>query len=1075
MNDDHSTQWVPIPPIPDHQLIRKIGKGGFGEVWLARVNATGRFRAVKIVHRRGFQNDLPYEMEFSGLNKFDEVSREHVGFVDILHICRNDHAKYFACVMELADDLETGSQIDPAYYEPKTLDSELRKRKRLTPAECIKCGLALAEALAELHRRSLVHRDIKPSNIVFVRGAPKLADVGLVTEIQATATLAPGTEHYMDFDTHGTARGDLYALGKVLYVMATGCGPDQWPDIPMDVQTMDGFEEFQELERIFYKACHPNLSQRYASAEEIQAELLLLRAGHSSRRLAKLEAWAADLKRYGVIGLILALLAGFTAYQATQHQKQQAELRQRKIGSFVAYGTRAMDENDLPGSLPWFAKALEEDHPRNEQTHRLRFGAVLQQSPRIVQMWFNEREISPAAFANQENQVLTPLENGQWGICDLATGKPLARFGTGSTTESASLTSDSRLAVTSDYHTNNQTVRLWDVKSGRERSSLAHEADVCGAVISSDGQWVAACAETNVVLWNVPTGGRRVLTGHTAKIVHVAFSHSGRYLVSSGLDTNAILWEVTDARLMRAFTNHQSGVFGAAFSPDETQVASASFDRSTRVWERDTGRELLPPLWHGDGIQTVEFSPDGLRLVTAGLDFAVRVWDARTGQLLHLLRHNAKPVHAAFSPQGRHIVTGCYDGVVRVWDLQPRLTTPVPQFVSYSRGGSRFLRRTIQGIGVYDTTTNLISSITSTGPQSHDARFNDDGKKLFTLSKPIVADGTTNCLAVLWDSATATTSGSAVALPMSFSNDVILSPNGRYVAAFAKEDTGGVWEFESGLQLLRFTKGCRQIAFDPSDERVAVVIGNDLQIWSLTTKRALLPSPCAHPASTPVVSLAWSPNGIFVITACSNDGFDSAAAYVWNANTGQREGAPLDHRDGVLFAAFSPNSESVITCSEDFTAVLWDAKTGRPQPTPPLRHKNQVVHAAFSSNGLWVATVCRDWSVRIWDTKTGEPLTPPFPHPAAVRSVQWVDAGRLLVTQAGSNQTWLWKLPEEHWQVKDMKLTAQLLSGQLLLEGPSRSTTTAMMPQSKDALRQVWHDIRTNHLSDFSFRAMPDP
>src|SRR5437667_2166495 len=56
-----------LPPhIPDHQLLRRIGSGSYGEVWLAR-NALGTYRAVKIVHRKNFDHDHPFEREFRGI------------------------------------------------------------------------------------------------------------------------------------------------------------------------------------------------------------------------------------------------------------------------------------------------------------------------------------------------------------------------------------------------------------------------------------------------------------------------------------------------------------------------------------------------------------------------------------------------------------------------------------------------------------------------------------------------------------------------------------------------------------------------------------------------------------------------------------------------------------------------------------------------------------------------------------------------------------------------------------------------------------------------------------------------
>src|SRR4029434_6168388 len=62
------------PTIPDHELLRCIGRGSYGEVWLAR-NVMGTFRAVKVVYRASFEHDRPFEREFEGIQKFEPISR----------------------------------------------------------------------------------------------------------------------------------------------------------------------------------------------------------------------------------------------------------------------------------------------------------------------------------------------------------------------------------------------------------------------------------------------------------------------------------------------------------------------------------------------------------------------------------------------------------------------------------------------------------------------------------------------------------------------------------------------------------------------------------------------------------------------------------------------------------------------------------------------------------------------------------------------------------------------------------------------------------------------------------------
>src|SRR5580765_3343640 len=60
-------------PIIDHELLSRIGRGSYGEVWLAR-NVIGTYRAVKMVYRKSFEDERPFEREFAGIQKFEPIS-----------------------------------------------------------------------------------------------------------------------------------------------------------------------------------------------------------------------------------------------------------------------------------------------------------------------------------------------------------------------------------------------------------------------------------------------------------------------------------------------------------------------------------------------------------------------------------------------------------------------------------------------------------------------------------------------------------------------------------------------------------------------------------------------------------------------------------------------------------------------------------------------------------------------------------------------------------------------------------------------------------------------------------------
>src|SRR5215475_3321672 len=147
------------PDIPDHKLLRRIGGGSYGDVWLGK-NVMGVYRAIKIVYRKRFNHDTPFERELSGIRKFEPISRSHEGFVDILHLGINEQNGYFYYIMELGDDQTSGSSIDPERYVPKTLSSDVSSRSRLSAEACLELGLKLSSALEKLHSHGLVHRDV---------------------------------------------------------------------------------------------------------------------------------------------------------------------------------------------------------------------------------------------------------------------------------------------------------------------------------------------------------------------------------------------------------------------------------------------------------------------------------------------------------------------------------------------------------------------------------------------------------------------------------------------------------------------------------------------------------------------------------------------------------------------------------------------------------------------------------------------------------------------------------------------------------------------------------------------------
>lgn len=325
--------FATIPVVPDHEVLRVIGRGAYGEIWLAR-GLTGALRAVKVVYRSTFESERAFQREFQGMSSFEPISRAHSGFVDILHVGRTGEYLYY--IMELADDHMAGRKIDTAHYAPRTIKSDLERQKRLSAAESIRVGLSLSEALDALHGHGLTHRDIKPSNIIFIDGVPKLADIGLVAATGQRSFV--GTEGYVPPEGPGTAQADVFSLGKVLYEISTGKDRLDFPELDSQLSDRDDKEQLLQLNGALMKACANDPRKRYQSAREMHGDLAALDRGESPRRKRRPAKF--------VIAALLILVAGaalFRLYQPgpTGDIHLQTSIKTEPPDALVLLGDRA--------------------------------------------------------------------------------------------------------------------------------------------------------------------------------------------------------------------------------------------------------------------------------------------------------------------------------------------------------------------------------------------------------------------------------------------------------------------------------------------------------------------------------------------------------------------------------------------------------------------------------------------------------------------------------------------------------------------------------------------------------------
>jgi RNA polymerase sigma factor (sigma-70 family) len=609
---------------------------------------------------------------------------------------------------------------------------------------------------------------------------------------------------------------------------------------------------------------------------------------------------------------------------------------------------------------------------------------------------FKHKRWVRAVVWSPDSKVLISASDGE-GIrfWEVPTGKVLRHL-----PEHKALTSVVTLALTADGSTlaagetdfssgapdRKDTVRLWDVATGKERCPPFQAAPVYRLAFAPDGATLAVGGEKDFRLWDAHTGKEcRTFKGHQGGTYAVAFSPDGKILASGGTwpDCSIRLWDSSTGQQVRLLDGPKGAVYALAFSSDGKVLASAASgpDGTIRLWEVATGKELRRWPGHPGPVDSFSWSPGDKVLASVSCwERTVCLWDAASGkEVSPFVRHLGEVAAASFAPDGKVVATGSWDGTVRLWraatgELLSRIDGRAGkvQAVAWSPRGD------LVALAGEDKTVCLCDD---QGKEHHRLAghklkvtclaFAPDGKTVVSgdgIEEPVISgaalpDGTV----VVWDVATGKPVRrlEAKAGPV---QTVAFAPDGELLASAGNaEATIHLWDAPTG-QIVRklqpppdplvprgLAEGVRQIVFSPDGRTLATVT-----MYRYPSNMRPLPKPDDRPDGITVrlwevatgevrLQLRFRRNEITAI-AFSADGRSLVL--------GKQDGSlivrhlPIDasvvkvgvHKDAVSAVRFAPDGQVLITASWDTTALLWDAAVllKRPEsPAPPRTEAQQ--------------------------------------------------------------------------------------------------------------------------------------
>lgn len=712
-----------------YSLIRELGSGGQGSVWLAADNRIQRRVALKLLNGLFITEERRQRLR----REAESVARlAHPGICSVLEADVEGDQPYIAMQFIPGKDLARSLvEAKRAREHSESLTGiPWVPANRQEQNRCLLFFERAARALHAAHEANLVHRDIKPGNLIVTPdGAPVLLDFGLAQDLQSTEDLTAsgdllGTPHYMapeqllGDDELIDRRVDVYALGVSMfeclsgerpfegesrYVLQTSILNDVLPDV-CELNPSLG----EDMRAVLGTALERDPHRRYQTALDLAEDLRRMRefepvharpAGVWLRlmRWGRRQPAVAAAISVTLISLTVGLVVALQLLADKERALDRAHGRQ-----FTTRASELTDESpDLAMLLGLEAARRLDDHLGRSvlfgPLENCQLKGVLDRK-RGLRFW-DAASIEEGPQAGTVLGAMTVLaQAGQaptgilqsWNLSSRE-GKTLLEW-PGVAVRSLAVHPSGRVVVAGGE--DGRLVGL-DLASGVQLFEYSPGAGASGLLSTildlefapGGMEFAVQLASGETLRYGFPKANLLMrIEGPALGASHLAYSPDGRHLLISGAASEAPprcrspLVRVFDVVLNRERFSilHGEGqdasVNWAGWAPDGRRLASAGEDGRVRLWSlSDEGMPDGEPLDHPGPVYCAAFSPTGDSLATGtNLDQAsgVHLWDLNTGNVRFLQGHMGRVSDLAWSQDRGVLASASQDRTVRLWDAR---------------------------------------------------------------------------------------------------------------------------------------------------------------------------------------------------------------------------------------------------------------------------------------------------------------------------------------------------------------------------------------------------------------------